>query len=226
MQVSANRRAEFMASDAGNGASNFLPRLGIQEPKGDSDSACNPRILDKAKVRKTFLADYIDSSKAEPLALLMADRRAFQDAQYKRETLSEARVMEIKMKWQTKQMKRLSNSAYLYGPRESTKDLWEFVQRERNPSGRSMMDWGDSFNSATGRILSFQRTPSGPYHSKTTTADLASFATTATGNRSGTPRKSITMMVKGLLRVHQGPSAQKNLVEYIAAKAASGTTTV
>jgi hypothetical protein len=38
--------------------------------------------------------------------------------------MTEQEIATMKYKWQFKQIKRISNSAYLYGPRESVKHIW------------------------------------------------------------------------------------------------------
>ena len=85
----------------------------------------------KKELRKTYLTIQKDFDELDPLALSKADRRAAMERGYKRDVLNDQEQLEQKLKWQAKQIKRLSNSASLYGPRESMREVWEYVRDEQ-----------------------------------------------------------------------------------------------
>jgi len=77
----------------------------------------------RPRLRETTLGP-VDWAAVEPLALSMADRQADSDARYRRKQLSPGGVAEVKQRWQTRQLSRLSNAALIFGPRETVQHLF------------------------------------------------------------------------------------------------------
>ena len=98
---------------------------------GDSSSAtrkvttCSTSVL-----RRTFLADKMDLDGVDLVVLAKADRRKAEEHLYRREFLVDGDLHQMKLRWRQKQVKRFSNSAQLFGPRESIRAMWDFIQGE------------------------------------------------------------------------------------------------
>jgi hypothetical protein len=75
--------------------------------------------------------------------LARADRRAALDHDYKRPDLKADEVQSIKSKWRLKQVRKYSEAASVFGPRESQRDvfecieMWRAEQRSRNQAEKS-----------------------------------------------------------------------------------------
>eukprot|EP00283_Hemiselmis_rufescens_P006957 CAMPEP_0173423950 /NCGR_PEP_ID=MMETSP1357-20121228/4034_1 /TAXON_ID=77926 /ORGANISM="Hemiselmis rufescens, Strain PCC563" /LENGTH=229 /DNA_ID=CAMNT_0014387115 /DNA_START=69 /DNA_END=754 /DNA_ORIENTATION=+ len=76
-------------------------------------------------------------------ALKKADRLAEQDARYIRRPMSPEEFGEVKVRWQTRQLKRVSSAASVFGARESSKDLLQIMaefERDSRTLKRAMQE--------------------------------------------------------------------------------------
>lgn len=93
-----------------------------------------------AQVTRDSLNGEVEWGKVDRLELAHADRRAAAIQEYKRPVLAPQGVDDIKVKWQRKQVKRMSRAAELFGARESQKDLWDFIAVKNAAKAASSME--------------------------------------------------------------------------------------
>mmetsp|Transcript_27195 Transcript_27195/g.69024 ORF Transcript_27195/g.69024 Transcript_27195/m.69024 type:complete len:252 (-) Transcript_27195:129-884(-) len=181
------------------------------------------------RVRETTLGP-VDWAKVDPLALSMADRQTDSDARYERKSLSADGVEHMKMRWQSRQLKRVSNAAVMFGPRESIRHL--FVDEEEQEEERDAMGpLARRSSTVTGsRDLSACSTPTASSSAagafrrplgSVSGASMASQDSTRAAVAAGThpanscKRKGVLTQIKSMLSRKSTPTDAQSMVDHI-----------
>jgi hypothetical protein len=105
---------------------------------------------DEASIRRRQYCAWTDRhasinwDECNPLTLARADRRASIDYAYQRSEMSVEEVKAMKSKWRLKQVRKYSEAASVFGPRESQEDVFECItiwraeqERKKHPEANS-----------------------------------------------------------------------------------------
>jgi len=167
----------------------------------------------KAPRKRETLLGPVEWKAVDPLALSMADRQSDSDNRYQRRELTPAETGAMKMRWQARQLKRVSNAAAMYGPRESIKHLFDDDETEGSLSPLSDVRCAsagmphfakDPASSYDAYNASASATQGGARHitrppGSATGSSLASQGSTMATKRSSTVTKQISSVFKRMM---------------------------
>ena len=127
----AERRAELppkSRGDDGDRAQNDQPIGRSLSDGADHTREGKAPTGDRWHIKQRPFSPPVDRDQIEDKAALKkADRLAEQDARYIRRPMSPEEFGEVKVRWQTRQLKRVSSAASVFGARESSKDLLQIM---------------------------------------------------------------------------------------------------